>query len=101
MVSKAAFGTVRRLASGRYQARGTAAGCQTPIAPCDTELRASGDCVEAWWATRVGHRPSTCVREKGIIDHTTVPALRHRRLAEVSTAVVEGWVNNQAARLAP
>ena len=115
-------GTVRRLSSGRYQARMTLPDGRVALGSFATRREATAAIakassaavthrsaerilvaawVERWWATRVGHRPTTRQRDRGIIDHEILPALGHVLLAEVTTGQMQEWVNDLAGRLAP
>ena len=83
-MAKSTFGTIRRLDSGRYNARIRVRGRQITVGTFPTRRAATGaiaaagaevsggraversagrqhlDVVaERWWATRLGHRPST------------------------------------------
>ena len=115
-------GTVRRLSSRRYQTRltlptgrvalgsfATPREATTAISransvglPASRPDRTSMEAwVERWWATRIGHRATTQVRDRAILDHRILPVLGDVLLAEITTALVQEWVNDLARRLAP
>jgi len=116
-----AYGGVRKLPSGRYQARATVRGRRQPIGTFRTRREAvaalgeaSPDAVatanssttvaeacEMWWATRAGHRASTRARDRVVLDHDILPVLGQRQLVDVAPIDVQNWVNNQAATRAP
>jgi integrase len=114
-------GTVRRLASGRFQARLTLAGRKVSLGTFATRREATAalaratatgktrstgrtavsNWAERWWETRVGHRPTTRHRDRQVLDNEILPALGVRQLAQLTTADVQEWVNQLAARVAP
>lgn len=53
-----------------------------------------GDWVEQWQATRRGLRPTTRVRDEGIIRNHILPAFSHRRLHTITRADIERWVTD-------
>ena len=114
-------GTVRRLSSGRYQARLTLPTGRVALGSFATRREATAAIAKAsnigvarsaervlmdvwaerWWATRVGHRATTQVRDRAILDHGILPVFADRLLAEITTGDVQDWVNDLAGRLAP
>jgi len=116
-------GTVRRLGSGHYQARVTISGRRVALGTFATRREATAAIsnattagvgpsrpadrlsldawAERWWATRVGHRPTTRARDRGVLDHHILPAFAGRRLDQVTASDVQDWVNQLAAHLAP
>jgi len=116
------FGTVRRLPSGAYEARVTRDAAQSSVGTFPTRHQAVAAIFDAtarqpgrpahagvllaawaeqWWATRAGHRPVTQRRDRAVLGLEVLPALGHRPLEELSTADVQQWVNDLAARLVP
>ena len=126
-MGKSAFGTVRRLPSGKYQARVRARGRQLTLGSFETRRDAQMAIVlagsesrtnarfdpskgrqridafaESWWASRSGHRPSTRARDRLILDHDLLPYFGRMTVADVSPTDVQNWVGVLASRpLAP
>ncbi|HZU72464.1 MAG TPA: hypothetical protein VE990_06795 [Acidimicrobiales bacterium] len=125
-MAKSAFGTVRRLPSGRYNARIRVRGRQINVGSYPTRreataavaaagAEANGERVidraagrqhvaafaERWWATRSGHRPSTPARERMVLDHDLLPFFGKVPLSEVTAADVQAWVARLGTRLSP
>jgi len=116
-------GTVRRLRSGHYQARVTFSGRRVALGTFSTRPEATAAIsiattagvgasrpadrlslaawAERWWATRVGHRPTTQARDRGVLDHHILSAFAGQRLDQITAADVQDWVNQLAAHLAP
>ena len=57
--------------------------------------------VEHWWATRVGHRASTCARGRLILDHDVLPFFGKIAISEGDAADVQALVNALGSRLSP
>lgn len=94
-MSRSAFGSIRRLPSGRYQARVTLEGRMTPLGTIRTRrdavsavagATASPQAIEMsltqvtleeycaeWWVTRAGHRVSTRARDRQVLNHDVLP----------------------------
>ncbi|HZT66035.1 MAG TPA: site-specific integrase [Acidimicrobiales bacterium] len=125
-MAKSAFGTIRRLESGRYNARIRVRGRQITVGTFPTRraataaiaaagAEAGGERVidraagrqhlevfaERWWTTRIGHRPSTRARDRLVLDHDLLPFLGRIPLAELAPADVQAWVAALGARLSP
>lgn len=125
-MAKSAFGTIRRLDSGRYNARIRVRGRQVTIGTFSTRRAATAAIAaaggeltgerpvdraggrqhlavfaERWWTTRLGHRPSTRARDRQVLDHDLLPFLGRVALAEVTIADVQAWVENLGSRLSP
>jgi len=125
-MAKSAFGTVRRLPSGRYNARIRVRGRQINVGSYATRreaaaavaaagAEANGERVidrtagrqhvevfaERWWATRSGHRPSTRSRDRMVLDHDLLPFFGKVPVSEVTAADVQAWVANLGTRLSP
>lgn len=123
VMAKSAFGTIRRLPSGKYQARVRARGrqltlgsfdtrrdAQAAIAATGTEARRSPRFdpakgrqrvalfAESWWASRSGHRPSTRARDRLILDHDLLPFFGRMAVADVSPTDVQHWIAALASR---
>lgn len=122
-ISKSSYGTVRRLPSGRYQARVRIGGQQVTVGTFDTRKEAREaigslaparssaattapapslrDYAEQWKEHRVGHRYSTRKRDQLALDHDILPVLGDRRIDHLNTQDVQAFVNDLSARLAP
>ena len=124
-----AFGNVRELPSGRYQARFEDERGDQHKAPhtfatkgqagkwlaAQQTARESGTYVDGragavlvadyladWLAGRVGHRPSTTSRDVGNVERYLVPAFGHLALGKLEAPAVRKWVAElSAAGLAP
>src|SRR3954452_20493925 len=109
-MGRSTLGSVRRMRSGRYQARVTVNGRKTPLGTFATRTEARqaiagwtvtqksptprrSMTVEAWskeWSqTRVGHRPTTRCRDQLIIDSHILPVFGELELGEVTAADVQ------------
>lgn len=125
-MSRASTGALRRLPSGRWQARITHLGRQVTIGTFATRRQASeavatargnvaqgrfvdpagsrqrlGDLAESWWPSRSGHRASTQARDRMALDHDILPVLGQARLQELGHPELQAWVNQLGTRLAP
>jgi integrase len=125
-MAKSAFGTIRRLDSGHYQARVRLRGRQVTLGTYTTRREAAASIAaagaesgggavidrargrqraailaEQWWATRVGHRASTRARDRLILDHDVLPFFGQIAIGEVDAADVQEWVSALGARLSP
>lgn len=127
-MAKSAFGTIRRLDSGRYNARVRVRvrGHQITVGTFPTRRAAAGAIAaagaeaggervidrtagrqplkifaERWWDTRAGHRPSTRARDRLILDHDLLPFLGRVPMIELGAADVAAWVAALGTRLSP
>ena len=125
-MSKSAFGTIRRLPSGRYQARVRVRGQQATVGTYPTRREAANalaragaqsvgdktwdragsrqkvsEFVEQWWSTRAGHRASTRARDRLIVDHDLLPFFGAMALADIHSGDVAAWVALLSSRTAP
>ncbi|MGH9068994.1 MAG: tyrosine-type recombinase/integrase [Acidimicrobiales bacterium] len=125
-MGRAAIGALRQLSSGRWQARVTYHGHQVAIGTFATRREAAravaraqsataigafadptagrerlASFAESWWLTRSGHRYSTRVRDRLVLDHHVLPALGDRPLREIERHEVQAWVSGLSATLAP
>jgi integrase len=120
-MTRSSYGSIRRLPSGRYQARVTIDGRMEPLGTFRTRREAATAMAEAshprpperpprmtvaefcdhWWTTRAGHRPSTRARDRQVIDHDLLPVFGPRPLDGITPMDVQGWVNALAAVRAP
>lgn len=126
---KSAFGNIRQLPSGRYQARYDDPAAGTVTAPTTFETwdaadlwlasqrvdRAAGtwvdptagrlplrSYVETWQAGLVGRRASTAARDAGYVERYVVAELGDRELGAITAADVRLWVRRLTDRgLAP
>jgi integrase len=125
-MERSGFGTIRRARSGRYQARVRVRGRQVAIGTFDTRRGAAqalgrfaanydartlvdrkagrqtlGEFAESWWKTRAGHRPSTRVRDREVLDRDVLPFFRDAQLGRLERADVQEWIEKLSQRLAP
>ena len=124
-MSRSPYGTVRRLPSGRYQARLRSGGRQISLgtfpsrreagqaiarassarpvntAASVTSPLALGEFAEMWWSTRSGHRVSTRRRDRGILNTDVLPYFGREALGDITAQVVQTWVSTLSERLAP
>jgi integrase len=122
-MGKSAFGTIRRLPSGKYQARVRIRGRQLTLGSYDTRRDAQAAIAsagststrnvrfdptkgrqrvevfaESWWASRSGHRPSTRARDRLILDHDVLPFFGRVEMADVNAGDVQEWIGALARR---
>ena len=125
-MAKSAFGTIRRLDSGHYQARIRLRGRQVTLGTYTTRREAAASIAaagaesgggavidrargrqrvailaEQWWATRVCHRAATRARDRLILDYDVLPFFGQIAIGEVDAADVQEWVSALGARLSP
>src|SRR5438874_4751293 len=120
-VRKSSFGSVRRVPSGRYQARVTVEGRKLSLGTYATRRDAvaaianasqvvtqpsaptitCGEWLHQWRHTRVGHRLATQQRDGNAINRHVVPTFGHVALTDITPIDVQRWVNELATVMAP
>jgi integrase len=125
-MTKSPVGTIRRLPSGHYQARASVRGRQLSLGVFPNRRQAAeaiahvtsdaargvvvtpangrqlvATFAETWWATRSGHRLSTQVRDRLVLDHDVLPYFGQMRLGDIAAADIQAWIGQLSDRLAP
>ncbi|MHB1509605.1 MAG: tyrosine-type recombinase/integrase [Acidimicrobiales bacterium] len=122
------FGRVRRLPSGRYQARypdsaarliaapdtfATKAAAERFLSTIETDLirnhwtdprsgrQLFGEWAEEWWGTVVNLRPTTRERDRGYINRYVLPTFGDFELSRITHLQVRSWVAELSSGLAP
>jgi len=113
------YGNVRRLSSGRWQARysdragrshtapgtfATKADASRYLASAETDLDRGewynhrlgrltfGEWVERWWSTTVDLRPSSRARDESYLRSLVLPRFAHLQLAQIEHLEVRAWI---------
>ena len=60
-----------------------------------------GEFAASWRKTRAGHRPSTRVRDREVIDRDVLPFFRDVQLGRLDRAHVQQWIEQLSQGLAP